>query len=53
MTTESIANLLKSARVGDLAPDAPVFHLTRKVSTTLLSSASPGRPLVLNFGSCS
>ena len=33
MTRESIHNLLKGAKAGDLAPDAPVFPLGSKVGS--------------------
>jgi len=52
MVNGSIRNILKGAKVGDPAVDGPVFDLTKQVRTTLLAAAKPGRPLVLNFGSC-
>merc|ERR1712156_14754 len=46
-------NALKDAQVGEAAPDPSVYDLTNRKTVSLLSTATPGRPLVLNFGSCS
>ena len=47
---------LATAATGAPASEAPVIELHSEASTTLLDVArkqSGGRPLVLNFGSCS
>ena len=46
-------NALKDAQVGEAAPDPSVYDLTSRKTVSLLTTATPGRPLVLNFGSCS
>ena len=46
-------NALKDAQVGEAAPDPSVYDLASRKTVSLLTTATPGRPLVLNFGSCS
>ena len=48
-----IDDAMKDAYLGAPAPDIPVLNISSKKTINLLSLASEGRPLVLNFGSCS
>jgi len=48
----NIRNILKEAQVGSPAPNPILFDLSNKCSTRLLSVAKLGRPMVVNFGSC-
>lgn len=45
-------NALKSAQLGYPAPHIKLINLETSGLVSLLSLASAGRPLVLNFGSC-
>lgn len=45
-------DLYKKIKEGCKAPDTPVVSLSAKHCFSLLKMAKPGRPLVLNFGSC-
>jgi len=47
-----IRDILKEAQVGCPAPNPALLNLLDRSSTNLLSLATPGRPLVINFGSC-
>lgn len=47
-----IRDILKTAKVGELAPSPELVDLETKAMVPLLSLARTGRPLVLNFGSC-
>jgi len=51
-TTGEIRDILKAAQVGSPAPNPTLLNLSDKSHTSILSLATPGRPLVLNFGSC-
>jgi len=48
-----LENALKEALEGEPAPNPSVYDLATKKTVSLLSTGSRGRPLVLNFGSCS
>jgi len=48
----NIRNILKEAQLGSQAPNPTLVNLSTKSSTTLLSLAKAGRPMVVNFGSC-
>ena len=48
-----LENATKEALKGEAAPNPPVYDLATGKTVSLLSTASKGRPLVLNFGSCS
>ncbi|CAH1243407.1 DIO1 [Branchiostoma lanceolatum] len=39
-------------RVGGKAPDAPLLHMDGLTQARLVDFAKKGRPLVVNFGSC-
>ena len=45
-------DLHKKVKQSCKAPDTPVVSLSGKECFSLLQMAKPGRPLVLNFGSC-
>jgi len=51
-TRKEIRDILKEAQVGSPAPNPTLVDLSNKSSTSLLSLAKAGRPLVVNFGSC-
>jgi len=48
----AIKDVLKEAKVGSDAPNPIIFNMTTSKLTPLLSLSKRGRPLVLNFGSC-
>jgi len=48
----SIRDILKPAKLGQVAPNPQMVSLSTNSLTSLLSKAKPGIPLVLNFGSC-
>jgi len=48
-----IEDATKDAVLGAPAPDVPILNVSSKKTINLLSLSSSGRPLVLNFGSCS
>jgi len=48
-----IEDAMKDAVLGAPAPDVPILNVSSKKTINLLSLSSSGRPLVLNFGSCS
>merc|ERR1712183_568123 len=48
-----IANALKEAQKGSAAPSPELYDLNTRKVVSLLSRSRPGRPLVINFGSCS
>lgn len=48
-----ITNVLKNAQEGCSAPNPALYDLATKKTVSLLSRSRPGRPLVINFGSCS
>lgn len=47
-----IRDILKTAQEGELAPSPELVDLETRAKVPLLSLARAGRPLVLNFGSC-
>jgi len=47
-----IRDVLKQAQFGNDAPNPFLIDPINKTKTSLLSYAKAGRPLVLNFGSC-
>jgi len=47
-----IRDVLKQAQVGEAAPNPVLVNLETRTKVPLLSFARAGRPLVLNFGSC-
>ena len=47
-----LLDILKDAQKGRKAPDCDVVALKDNILVKLLSYGRPGRPLVLNFGSC-
>jgi len=49
---KAIKDVLKEAMVGSDAPNPIIFNMTTSKLTPLLSLSKRGRPLVLNFGSC-
>jgi len=49
---KAINDVLKQATVGSKAPNPIIFNMTTSKLTPLLSLSKRGRPLVLNFGSC-
>jgi len=50
--TVKIRDVLKDAQVGKEAPNPALIDLVTKTKTYLLSHEKAGRPLVVNFGSC-
>jgi len=52
MTGNLIKNALKEAQEGSPAPNPEVLDLLSRKSMKLLDWEKNGRPLVLNFGSC-
>jgi len=48
-----ITNALKEAQKGCAAPSPDLYDLNTRKVVSLLSRSKPGRPLVVNFGSCS
>jgi len=48
-----ISNALKDAQKGCEAPSPELYDLKTRSVVSLLSRSKPGRPLVINFGSCS
>jgi len=50
---KGLEDKLKYSTLGASAPDAKVYDVLSKKTVDLLSLAKTGRPLVLNFGSCS
>jgi len=51
-TRKHLRDTLKEAQLGDISPNPSLVNLTDRSSAPLLSFAKTGRPLVLNFGSC-
>jgi len=51
--SSGINDAMKDADLGSPAPDVPIMNIHSKKTINLLSLASKGRPLILNFGSCS
>lgn len=49
---KSIMDIMKPAQLGGKAPNLELVDLEKKSSVFLLDMAKAGRPLVLNFGSC-
>jgi len=47
-----VRDVIKPAQLGEKAPDIELMDLDSRKNTSLLSLARAGRPLVLNFGSC-
>jgi len=47
-----VRDVIKPAQLGEKAPDIELMDLDSRKNTSLLSLARVGRPLVLNFGSC-
>jgi len=52
MTMNNIRDILKEAQVGQSAPNPELIDLETRAKLPLISLAKAGRPLVLNFGSC-
>jgi len=52
-TKMQIRDVMKTAELGHLAPDAELVDLETRKRVSLLSLARAGRPLILNFGSIS
>jgi len=52
MTMNNIRDILKEAQVGEPAPNPELIDLETRAKLPLISLAKAGRPLVLNFGSC-
>jgi len=52
ITMNNIRDILKEAQVGQPAPNPELVDLETRAKLPLLSLAKAGRPLVLNFGSC-
>jgi len=52
MTMNNIRDILKEAQIGHPAPNLELIDLETRAKVPLLSIARAGRPLVLNFGSC-
>ncbi|XP_078575519.1 type I iodothyronine deiodinase-like [Branchiostoma floridae x Branchiostoma japonicum] len=50
--SEVMKDLLCETRVGGKAPDAPLLHMDGLTQARLMDFAKKGRPLVVNFGSC-
>jgi len=48
-----IANAMKEAQRGFAAPNPELYDLNTRKVVSLLSRSRAGRPLVVNFGSCS
>jgi len=51
-TSIEIRDVLKEAQVGEAAPNPELVDLDTRTKVPLLTFARAGRPLVLNFGSC-
>jgi len=51
-TRKEVRDILKEAQLDKIAPNPELNNLTTEKSTMLLDLAQKGRPLVLNFGSC-
>jgi len=49
----ALADVLKEAQEGCAAPNPELYDLNTRKVVSLLSKSRPGRPLVINFGSCS
>jgi len=47
-----VRDVIKPAQLGEKAPDIELMDLDSRKNSSLLSLARAGRPLVLNFGSC-
>jgi hypothetical protein len=52
LTMNNIRDILKEAQVGESAPNPELIDLETRAKLPLISLAKAGRPLVLNFGSC-
>jgi len=52
LTMNNIRDILKEAQIGRPAPNLELVDLETRAKLPLLSLARAGRPLVLNFGSC-
>eukprot|EP00091_Calanus_sinicus_P024117 TRINITY_DN8484_c0_g1_i3.p1 TRINITY_DN8484_c0_g1~~TRINITY_DN8484_c0_g1_i3.p1 ORF type:complete len:125 (-),score=25.25 TRINITY_DN8484_c0_g1_i3:494-868(-) len=52
MAENKIKDILKEAQCGSAAPNPTLLNLESKASISLLSLAKAGRPMVVNFGSC-
>ena len=48
-----MGNALKEAQKGLTAPNPELYDLNTRKVVSLLSRSQAGRPLVVNFGSCS
>jgi len=51
--SNAMGNVLKEAQRGCPAPNPELYDLNTRKVVSLLSRSRPGRPLVVNFGSCS
>jgi len=52
ITMNNVRDILKEAQVGQPAPNPELVDLETRAKLPLVSLAKAGRPLVLNFGSC-
>jgi len=52
LTIYRLRDILKEAQVGCTAPNPELVDLETRTKIPLLSLARAGRPLVINFGSC-
>lgn len=52
MISQGSCDIWKTAKLGQRAPDALAFCLKRKSIVNILDMQQHGRPLVINFGSC-
>jgi len=52
ITMNNVRNILKEAQVGQPSPNPELVDLETRAKLPLVSLAKAGRPLVLNFGSC-
>jgi len=51
-TMNQLRDILKEAQIGGAAPNPELIDLDSRAKLPLLSLARAGRPLVINFGSC-
>jgi len=51
-TMNQLRDILKEAQMGRAAPNPELIDLATRAKLPLLSLARAGRPLVINFGSC-
>jgi len=51
-TMNQLRDIMKEAQIGGAAPNPELIDLDSRAKLPLLSLARAGRPLVINFGSC-